>query len=82
MTKNQPSIVNKEQAIKILSHFPIDKRNFTLLNIYKATRDGWDSTIFAQKVYNMGPTLILLKTTRNAICGGFTALDWTNKCGY
>ena len=79
MTKNSPSIVNKEQAIKILLHFPIGKRNFRLINIYKATRDGWDSKIFAQKVYNQGSTLILLKTTKDAICGGFTSLNWTDK---
>ena len=46
--------------------------------IYKATVDGWASKKFAEKVYNKGSNLILLKTTKDAICGGFTSLSWTN----
>ncbi len=52
MTKRENTIVNKEQALKILKHFPEDKRNFTLTMIYKATIDGWSTSKFAEKVYN------------------------------
>ena len=41
MTKRANSIVNKEQALKILKHFPEGRRNFKLTIIYKATVDGW-----------------------------------------
>ena len=50
--------------------------------IYNATIDGWDSKRFAMKVYNKGSNLILLKTTNDAICGGFTSLSWTSSEGY
>ncbi len=50
--------------------------------IYKATVDGWASEKFAEKVYNKGSNLILLKTTKDAICGGFTSLSWSDFCGY
>jgi hypothetical protein len=70
--------VKKDQALKILNHFPPGKRNFRLLNIFKGSRDGWTKQIFIDKVYNKGPTLILLKTTNNAICGGFTTVNWEN----
>ena len=82
MTKYSPAIVNKDQALKILNHFPAGKRNFRLLNIFKGSRDGWTKQIFIDKVFNKGPTLILLKTTQNAICGGFTTLNWENSCSY
>ena len=29
-----------------------------------------------QKVLNQGPTLIILKTTQGAICGGYTSKNW------
>ena len=48
--------------------------------IYKATVDGWASSYFAQKVYDKGSNMILLKTTKVAVCGGFTSLSWKNKC--
>ncbi len=82
MTKTSNSIVNKEQALKILKHFPEDRRNFRLSIIYKATVDGWRSSDFADKVYNNGSNLILLKTTKDVICGGYTSLSWTNICCY
>ena len=52
------------------------KRNFKILNIYQGSRDGWTKEIFREKVFNMGPTLIILKTTQGAICGGFTSKNW------
>ncbi len=57
-------------------------RNFRLANIYKGSRDGWTIEKFVEKVFNKGATLILLKTTKNAICGGFTTVSWETKGGY
>ncbi len=82
MTKGDAPIVTKDQALKILNHFPVGKRNFRLVNIFKGTRDGWTKEIFEQKVYKKGATLILLKTTKNAICGGFTSIKWESGGGY
>ncbi len=50
--------------------------------IYKATVDGWDSSKFAEKVYDKGSNLIIVKTTKNAICGGYTSLSWTSSNGW
>ena len=52
------------------------------MNIFKGSRDGWTKEIFIDKVYNKGATLILLKTTKNAICGGFTTVNWENSFGW
>jgi TLD len=32
--------------------------------------------VFKHKVFNQGPTLIILKTTEGAICGGYTSKNW------
>jgi hypothetical protein len=32
--------------------------------------------VFGQKVFNQGPTIVLVKTKFGAICGGFTSKSW------
>jgi hypothetical protein len=56
-----------------LSYFPQEKRNFNIKNIYNGSRDGWEIAKFKEKVFNQGPTLIILKTTNGAVCGGYTS---------
>ena len=55
-------ITNSDENNKIINYFPADKRNLLVLNIYKGSRDGWSKEVFAQKVFNQGPNLILVKT--------------------
>jgi hypothetical protein len=59
-----------------VSYFPESKRNFKILNIYNGSRDGWEISKFRSKVFNKGPTVIILKTTEGAICGGYTSKNW------
>ncbi len=63
-----------------MSYFPESKRNFKIENIYNASRDGWLLEVYRKKVFNKGPTLIILKTTQGAICGGYTSKNWENSC--
>jgi hypothetical protein len=67
--------------LKIISFFPEAKRNLKLQNIYNGSRDGWETAIFTQKVFNQGPTLIVLKTTQGSICGGYTSKNWCGSSG-
>lgn len=60
---NASSIVSNFEFKKILSYFPEAKRNLKILNIFNGTRDGWNKENFVEKVFNKGPTLIILKTT-------------------
>ncbi len=76
MTIYSSSIVGIDEIHKILSYFPVDKRNFRLLNIFKGSQDGWAGEIFKLKVFNKGPTLLILKTTEGAKCGGYTSKNW------
>ena len=61
-----------------MSYFPESKRNFKVENIYNNTRDGWETAKFREKVFDKGPTIIILKTTLGAICGGYTSKNWVN----
>jgi hypothetical protein len=61
-----------------MTYFPESKRNFKVENIYNGSRDGWEISVFRDKVFNKGPTLIILKTTQGAICGGYTSKNWVN----
>jgi hypothetical protein len=61
---------------KIISYFPEDKRNFKIKQIYNALRDRDTIDTFKEKVFNQGPTLIILKTTKGEICGGYTSKNW------
>jgi hypothetical protein len=38
--------------------------------------------VFGQKVYNQGPTFIIVKTKLGAICGGFTSMSWGGSNSY
>ena len=61
-----------------MSYFPESKRNFKVENIYNGSRDGWEIAVFKDKVFKKGPTLIILKTSEGAICGGYTSKNWVN----
>jgi hypothetical protein len=65
-----------------MSYFPESKRNFKIENIYNGSRDGWHYTEFEKRVFNKGPTLIVLKTTEGAICGGYTSKNWDGSHDY
>ena len=44
--------------------------------IFVMSLNGTSSQVFHNYCDNMGPTLTLVKTTKNKIFGGFTPLDW------
>ena len=44
--------------------------------IYRATRDGFDASNFHAKCDNQPNTLTLIKTTKECIFGGYTAVAW------
>ena len=75
-------ITTSDENIKIINYFPAEKQNLLVLNIYKGSRDGWSKEVFGQKVFNQGPTLILVKTKKGVICGGFTSKSWAASGGY
>ena len=53
-----------------------------MTNIYKGSRDGWEKVIFASRVFDKGPTLIIVKSTTGAIFGGYTSKNWAASGGF
>ena len=68
--------INNEKLIInwIKEKININKINFEL--IFRMSQNGSDSQDFHNYCDNKGPTLILIKTTKNKIFGGFTPLNW------
>ena len=44
--------------------------------LFCATRDGFSDRIFHQLCDNKGPLLVLLRTKKDIIVGGFCSLNW------
>ena len=58
----------------------IKKKKFKLL--YKLSLDGDSIETFHKKCDNKGPTLIIIKTTKNYIFGGYNPLSWNSSGSY
>ncbi len=44
--------------------------------IYRSSRDGVSNKMFHEKCDNVGPTLVLIRTTSGGVLGGFTNVSW------
>mmetsp|Transcript_17878 Transcript_17878/g.26134 ORF Transcript_17878/g.26134 Transcript_17878/m.26134 type:complete len:272 (+) Transcript_17878:82-897(+) len=45
--------------------------------LYRASRDGWDATLFHEHSDGKGATIVLVKTTEGYIFGGFADVAWS-----
>ena len=60
----------------------INKKGIKWELIFKMSENGTKSSDFHKYCDNKGPTLTLIKTTKDKIFGGFTPLNWSNDGGY
>jgi len=49
-----------------------------IILLYRASRDGWKASDFHRHCNGKGRTLILIKTSRGVVCGGYTTVPWAN----
>ena len=47
-------------------------------NLYDASKDGWKAEAFHSKVDKKGPCVILARSTRNGVFGGYNPTGWVN----
>ena len=59
----------------------INKEKIKFKLIFKMSENGTKSEDFHKTCDNQGPTLTLVKTTKNKIFGGFTPLNWLSEGG-
>lgn len=65
--------IPEQKLIKEWLGFPA---RFELL--YRGSRDGFKGQAFHERCDEKGPTITLVKTEYDRICGGYTGISWTN----
>lgn len=50
--------------------------------LFRASRDGWTPSDFHRFCDDKGTTLVLIKTSKDKICGGLTTVPWGTSGGY
>jgi TLD len=49
--------------------------------LYRGSRDGWMNGNFHIKCDNKGPTIVLIKSTKGRVSGGYTSESWETPPG-
>ena len=44
--------------------------------LYRGSTDGYGQKDIAEKVYNKGKTLVIIKSDKQKVFGGFTPIPW------
>ena len=70
------SDIKKQNTVFDWIEQKINKKIQNIELIYRMTKDGNKGTDFHKNCDNVGPTLTLIKTSKNYIFGGFTPLNW------
>ena len=81
---NSSAIINDVNDLCLIAKWIKDTINKDLIQfepIFKMSVNGTNSEDFHNICDNKGPTLTLIKTTKNKVFGGFTPLNWNNDKG-
>jgi len=71
-------IINPKQDLNLIKSWLGRGKNHTFELIYRGSRDGFTSEDFHQNCDEMGPTLVVCKSTSlGKVFGGFTSKDWS-----
>lgn len=71
----------KEILVNTWLEEPLHEPRSSFVLIYRASRDGWASSIFHGLCDNKGPTVTVVKSGDN-IFGGYTEQPWDGSTGY
>jgi hypothetical protein len=52
--------------------------NFSFKLLFRATRDGFDNGKFHSLCDDKGPLLVIIKTEKDVLIGGFCSISWKN----
>ena len=75
---HESKLLSSDQKQIFVNHWLkelIDRRHSTFVLIYRASRDGWDSSNFHALCDNKGPTVTVVKSG-DYIFGGYTEQSW------
>ena len=68
------------QIYQILKERLGDK--FSLRLLFRGSRDGFKNAKFHELCDNQGPLLVLVKTAKDILIGGFSSIPWKNSGGW
>ena len=51
-------------------------RDFTCKLLYRASRDGWETSDFHRLCDEKGPTVVIVKVDNGRLCGGYCSIGW------
>ena len=77
---SKESIIEKEDQNMIINFLENTPKEFNLL--FDTKRDGDNNKTFHEKVNNISPTLIIIKSTNGDKFGGYTTKSWPNNNTY
>lgn len=72
-------IRNLEEETFIFNLFQENISNYDVNLIYKASRDGFNSKRFHYFCDRKGPTLVVIKSSKGMVFGGYTSKSWKSK---
>jgi hypothetical protein len=55
---------------------------FSLTLLFRGSRDGFEIAKFHERCDNQGPLLVIIKTQKDILVGGFSSISWKNVGGY
>ncbi len=76
MLSNSKILKSKEQSSYVVGIIPDVIPSTKLKLIYRATENGWYQADFRALCEGKAPTVVLAKTDKGRICGGYTSLKW------
>ncbi|KAF0984776.1 hypothetical protein FDP41_000675 [Naegleria fowleri] len=68
---------NRQEVIKMCGESSITKGKMWTL-AFKASKDGFDSSVFHQKCDTRGPSVLVCRTTEGYIFGGYNSVEWNS----
>ena len=74
--------IDKQNCVLNWIKEKVNKNEINIELIFKMSKNGYKSEDFHKMCDNKGPSLSLVKTTKNKLFGGFTPLSWNSQDGY
>ena len=81
---DESTLIDKAESILFLKNQiqeALGKQQIYAILLLRGQRDGKSSSVFHSLTNDKGPLLVLIKTRKNILCGGFSSIDWKSSGG-
>jgi hypothetical protein len=80
----ESTLIDKTESISFLKNKiqeALGKQQIDARLLLRGKRDGKSSSVFHSLTNDKGPLLVIIKTRKNILCGGFSSIDWKSSGG-